>query len=127
MILPECFAFYPEKFFKFSRTLFRKCLYPKLLNSSINFTKLFFSVFLTYLISTLRSLFFLVLRITTWMFPRKVLRTFARNALWTLSANIFWMFLQNVLSIFLLNVPGTFYKNTQRTLLWNVKKIRTFS
>ena len=44
MIFPECFAFYPEKFCKFSRTLFRKCLYPQLLNSSINFTKLFFSV-----------------------------------------------------------------------------------
>ena len=45
MIFPECFAFYPEKFCKFSRTLFRKCLYPQLLNSSINFTKLFFSVY----------------------------------------------------------------------------------
>ena len=43
---PECFAFYPEKFCKFSRTLFRKCLYPQLLNSSINFTKLLFSMYL---------------------------------------------------------------------------------
>ena len=45
MIFPECFAFYPEKFCKFSRTLFRKFLYPQLLNSSIDFTKLFFSVY----------------------------------------------------------------------------------
>ena len=43
MILPEFFAFYPENFCTFSRTLYRKFLYPQLLNSSsINFTKLFF-------------------------------------------------------------------------------------
>ena len=43
-IFPECSAFYIEKFYKFCRTLFRKCLYPQLLNSSINFTKIFFFV-----------------------------------------------------------------------------------
>ena len=45
IIFPECSAFYIEKFYKFCRTLFRKCLYPQLLNSSLNFTKLFFSVY----------------------------------------------------------------------------------
>ena len=44
IIFPEFSAFYIEKFYKFYKTLFRKCLYPQLLNSSINFTKLFFSV-----------------------------------------------------------------------------------
>ena len=45
IIIPECSALYIEKFYKFCRTLFRKCLlYPQILNSSINFTKLFFSV-----------------------------------------------------------------------------------
>ena len=43
IIFSECFTFYPEKFCTFYRTLFRKCLYPQLLNSSINFTKLIFS------------------------------------------------------------------------------------
>ena len=42
MIFPECYAFYSEKFCKFCRSLFHKCLYPQLLNSSINFTKPFF-------------------------------------------------------------------------------------
>ena len=40
----ESSAFYSEKFFKFSRTRFRKCLYSQLLNSSINFIELFFFV-----------------------------------------------------------------------------------
>ena len=44
MIFHEYFAFYSEKFCKCSRTLYRECLYPQLLKSSINFTKLFFSV-----------------------------------------------------------------------------------
>ena len=69
-----------------------------------------------------------------WMFPRKLLRTFDTNALWTLlwkvpgtfSLNSLWILLRNVLSIFLLNVPGPFHRNIQRTLLWNVKKTRTF-
>ena len=39
IIFPECSAFYIEKFYKFCRILFSKCLYPQLLNSSINFTK----------------------------------------------------------------------------------------
>ena len=43
-MFPECSPFYIERFYKFYRTLFRKCLYPQLLNSSIDFTKLFFSV-----------------------------------------------------------------------------------
>ena len=42
MIFLECYAFYSEKFCKFSKTLFRKCHYPQLLNSSINLSKLFF-------------------------------------------------------------------------------------
>ena len=33
------------KFCNFSKTLFRKCMYPQLLNSSINFTELFFPCF----------------------------------------------------------------------------------
>ena len=37
-------VFYFEKIFKFSRTRFRKFLYPQLLNSSINFRKIFFPV-----------------------------------------------------------------------------------
>ena len=44
ILFPECSAFYTEKFCKFYRTRFRKCLYGQLLNSSINFTELFFSV-----------------------------------------------------------------------------------
>ena len=43
MIFSEFYAFYSEKFCKFSRTLFRKYLNPQLSNSSINFIKLFFS------------------------------------------------------------------------------------
>ena len=39
-------AFYSEKFCKFSGTRFHKCLYPQLLNSSINFRGLFFPVYL---------------------------------------------------------------------------------
>ena len=38
IIFSECSAFYIEKFYKFCRTLFRKCLYPQLLKNSINFT-----------------------------------------------------------------------------------------
>ena len=34
-----------EKFYKFCRTFFHKRLYLQLLNSAINFTKLFFSVY----------------------------------------------------------------------------------
>ena len=45
IILPECSTFYIGKFYKFRRILFRVCLYPQLFNSSINFTKLFFSVY----------------------------------------------------------------------------------
>ena len=45
IIFPERSALYIEKFYKFRRTLFCKCLYPQLLNSSISFTKLFFSVY----------------------------------------------------------------------------------
>ena len=44
IIFPECYAFYIGKFCKFCRNLSRKFLYPQLLGSSINFTKLFFSV-----------------------------------------------------------------------------------
>ena len=47
MIFPEFYAFYSENFCKFSRTLFRKYMYPQLLNTSINFNKLFFSVYIT--------------------------------------------------------------------------------
>ena len=43
---PECFTIYSEKFFKLTRTLFRKYQYPRFLNSSINFTELFFRVIL---------------------------------------------------------------------------------
>ena len=46
----ESSAFYFEKFSKFSRTLFRKCLYPQLLNISINFIELFLSVHMSFLI-----------------------------------------------------------------------------
>ena len=35
-----CYTFHYVKSCKFSRTLFRKCLYTQLLNSSLNFTKL---------------------------------------------------------------------------------------
>ena len=48
IIFPECSAFYIEKFYKFCKTLFRKFLCPQLFNSSINFTKLFFSVYGTF-------------------------------------------------------------------------------
>ena len=49
IIFLECSAFYIEKFYKFCRTLFRKWLYPQLVNSSINFTELFLSVQFQYL------------------------------------------------------------------------------
>ena len=39
IVFSECSAFYSEKFCKFSRILFRKYLYPQLLNSSKNFMK----------------------------------------------------------------------------------------
>ena len=42
IIFPESSAFYSEKFCKISKTLFRKCFYPQLLHSSINFIELFF-------------------------------------------------------------------------------------
>ena len=44
IIIPECFAFYSEKFCAFSETLLRECPYPQLLHSSLNFFELFFSV-----------------------------------------------------------------------------------
>ena len=46
IIFSKCSAFYSEKFCKFSKTLFRKCLYSQLLHSSINFIELFFSVWI---------------------------------------------------------------------------------
>ena len=72
--------------------------------------------------------FFLVLRITTWMFPRKVLRTFDRNALWTflwkvsgtISANILLMFLRKVLLMFARNALWTFLWKGSGTFSANV-------
>ena len=44
IIFPECSAFYSEKFCNFYKTLFCKCLYSQLLNSSINSIELFYFV-----------------------------------------------------------------------------------
>ena len=38
----ECSEFYSENFCKFSKTLFRKYLYPQLMHISIKFLELFF-------------------------------------------------------------------------------------
>ena len=73
MIFPECFAFYPEKFCKFSKTLFRKCLYPQLLNNSINFTKLFFSEYLTFIITIVFYIIFYSLKNTFLKFIAHIL------------------------------------------------------
>ena len=49
-------AFYSEKFCKFSKILFRKCLYPQLLHSSINIIELFSSVYTILAVSKNRYL-----------------------------------------------------------------------